>query len=58
MPPHVSKTKHNNEHYTMQMTDFTVNKDDNGNEFITFAEGPASERILQGPRFLFIHDEL
>ena len=28
------------EHYTMNVEDFTLNKDDNRNKFITFAEGP------------------
>ena len=32
------------EHYTMNVEDFTLNKDDNGNEFITFAEGPTKTR--------------
>ena len=32
------------EHYTMNVEDFTLNKDDNSNEFITFAEGPTKTR--------------
>lgn len=32
------------EHYTMNVEDFTLNKDDDGNEFITFAEGPTKTR--------------
>ena len=32
------------EHYTMNVEDFTLNKDDNGNEFIAFAEGPTKTR--------------
>ena len=32
------------EHYTMNLEDFTLNKDDNGNEFVTFAEGPTKTR--------------
>jgi len=28
------------EHYTMNVEDFTLSKDDNGNEFVTFAENP------------------
>ena len=40
------------EHYTMNVEDFTLNKDDNDNKFITFAEASmldnvgASEDIL------------
>ena len=32
------------EHYTMKVEDFTLNKDDNGNEFVTFAESPTKTR--------------
>ena len=32
------------EHYTMNVEDFTLNKDDNGNQFITFTEGPTKTR--------------
>ena len=32
------------EHYTMNVEDFTLNKDDSGNEFVTFAEGPTKTR--------------
>ena len=32
------------EHYTMYVEDFTLNKEDNGNEFVTFAEGPKKRR--------------
>ena len=32
------------EHYTMNVEDFTLNKDDNSNEFITFTEGPTKTR--------------
>ena len=34
------------EHYTINVDDFTLNsnKDDNGNEFVTFAEGPTKTR--------------
>ena len=32
------------EHYTMNMEDFTLNKDDNGNDFVTSAEGPTKTR--------------
>ena len=32
------------EHYTMNEEDFTLNKDDNGNEFVTFAESPTKTR--------------
>ena len=32
------------EHYTMNVEDFTLNKDDNGNEFVTFAEIPTKTR--------------
>ena len=30
--------------YTMKVEDFTLNKDDNGNEFVTFAESPTKTR--------------
>ena len=32
------------EHYKMNVEDFTLNKDDNSNEFITFTEGPTKTR--------------
>ena len=28
------------EHYAINVEDFTFNKDDNGNEFVTFTESP------------------
>ena len=34
------------EHYTMNVEDFTLSKDNNDNEFKTFAEGPT--KTLQG----------
>jgi len=32
------------EHYTRNVEDFTLNKDDNGNEFVTFAGGLTKTR--------------
>ena len=34
------------EHYTMNVENFTINKDDNGNEFLPFPEG--SKKTRQG----------
>jgi len=32
------------EHYTINVEDFTLNKDDSGNQFVTFAEDPTKTR--------------
>ena len=36
------------DHYTMNVEDFTLNKDDNGNEFVTFADGKEVYEFSRG----------